>query len=453
MTLGTRQAPARPGRSRSAGRGPGPRARRRGRGRRPGRVHGRPRPGRRRGGDQRHRPRLPRRARLGRRHRRARRRPASSSPSRTLPRRSTRRSVPEPDLTVHPSTAGRAAWASTSSRLAMDELTHAPRPGGGNILTMARRLDPTSEGGPIDGPGDHDRAGRGGRPPSRSSRSTASSTRPTSRASSTRSAGCTTAGRGTCSSTSPTCGSWPAPAWSRCTRSCGSCTASRRPIPRPAGRALARRCRRRTPDRGPAVRPAAGGRARPVADGAGPAVHRPRRSGRGPRRVLTPSPGARDDRSRSRSRSSRPSAGCGPPWSSSSRTRPATALAGTSSAAPPPDALDPRDRRRGRSPAAGSVAWGEDAASDVGRAVARVAGRRPWRGSRSHDRPRRPRVMPPTPIGSTRSWPTAVDSSAASCRSSRRRCPGSTSPATTRRPARSAATSSTCSGCAGGAGR
>jgi hypothetical protein len=27
-------------------------------------------------------------------------------------------------------------------RLATDSLTHSPRPGGGNILTLARRLDP-----------------------------------------------------------------------------------------------------------------------------------------------------------------------------------------------------------------------------------------------------------------------------------------------------------------------
>jgi hypothetical protein len=27
-------------------------------------------------------------------------------------------------------------------RMATDSVTHAPRPGGGNILTLARRLDP-----------------------------------------------------------------------------------------------------------------------------------------------------------------------------------------------------------------------------------------------------------------------------------------------------------------------
>ena len=54
----------------------------------------------------------------------------------------------------------------------------------------------------------------------------------------------------------------------------------------------ARGCRA-GPDRGPAVRRPAGGRARPVADGPGPALHRARGSGRGPRRALTRNRGPR----------------------------------------------------------------------------------------------------------------------------------------------------------------
>ena len=50
--------------------------------------------------------------------------------------------VPEPDLTVPPEHRRPGGMGVHLIRLAMDELTHAPRPGGGNILTMARRLDP-----------------------------------------------------------------------------------------------------------------------------------------------------------------------------------------------------------------------------------------------------------------------------------------------------------------------
>ena len=50
--------------------------------------------------------------------------------------------VPEPDLTVRPEHRRPGGMGVHLMRLAMDELTHAPRPGGGNILTMARRLDP-----------------------------------------------------------------------------------------------------------------------------------------------------------------------------------------------------------------------------------------------------------------------------------------------------------------------
>ena len=50
--------------------------------------------------------------------------------------------VPEPDLSVPPDQRRPGGMGVHLMRLAMDELHHAPRPGGGNILTMARRLDP-----------------------------------------------------------------------------------------------------------------------------------------------------------------------------------------------------------------------------------------------------------------------------------------------------------------------
>jgi serine/threonine-protein kinase RsbW len=50
--------------------------------------------------------------------------------------------VPEPDLTVPPAHRRPGGMGVHLMRLATDELRHAPRPGGGNILTMSRRLDP-----------------------------------------------------------------------------------------------------------------------------------------------------------------------------------------------------------------------------------------------------------------------------------------------------------------------
>ena len=50
--------------------------------------------------------------------------------------------VPEPDLTVPPEHRRPGGMGVHLMRLATDELRHAPRSGGGNILTMARRLDP-----------------------------------------------------------------------------------------------------------------------------------------------------------------------------------------------------------------------------------------------------------------------------------------------------------------------
>ncbi len=50
--------------------------------------------------------------------------------------------VPEPDLAVPPEQRRPGGMGVHLMRLATDELRHAPRSGGGNILTMARRLDP-----------------------------------------------------------------------------------------------------------------------------------------------------------------------------------------------------------------------------------------------------------------------------------------------------------------------
>jgi len=50
--------------------------------------------------------------------------------------------VPEPDLSIPPERRRAGGMGVHLMRLAMDDISHAPRPGGGNILTMARRLDP-----------------------------------------------------------------------------------------------------------------------------------------------------------------------------------------------------------------------------------------------------------------------------------------------------------------------
>jgi serine/threonine-protein kinase RsbW len=50
--------------------------------------------------------------------------------------------VPEPDLGVPPEHRTPGGMGVHLIRLAMDDVRHSPRPGGGNILTMARRLDP-----------------------------------------------------------------------------------------------------------------------------------------------------------------------------------------------------------------------------------------------------------------------------------------------------------------------
>jgi serine/threonine-protein kinase RsbW len=53
--------------------------------------------------------------------------------------------VPEPDMSVAPERRRPGGMGVHLMRLATDELTHAPRPGGGNILTMTRRLERSPE--------------------------------------------------------------------------------------------------------------------------------------------------------------------------------------------------------------------------------------------------------------------------------------------------------------------
>ena len=51
-------------------------------------------------------------------------------------------SVPEPDLSVPPHHRRPGGMGVHLIRQATDRLEHGPRPGGGNILTLDRRLDP-----------------------------------------------------------------------------------------------------------------------------------------------------------------------------------------------------------------------------------------------------------------------------------------------------------------------
>ena len=50
--------------------------------------------------------------------------------------------APEPDVSTPPESRRPGGMGIHLMRLATDSLTHSPRPGGGNILTLARRLDP-----------------------------------------------------------------------------------------------------------------------------------------------------------------------------------------------------------------------------------------------------------------------------------------------------------------------
>ena len=50
--------------------------------------------------------------------------------------------VPEPDLSVPPELRRPGGMGVHLARLCVDEIDHRPRPGGGNILTLVRRLEP-----------------------------------------------------------------------------------------------------------------------------------------------------------------------------------------------------------------------------------------------------------------------------------------------------------------------
>jgi serine/threonine-protein kinase RsbW len=50
--------------------------------------------------------------------------------------------VPEPDLSVPPEHRRPGGMGVHLARLCVDEISYRPRPGGGNILTMVRRLEP-----------------------------------------------------------------------------------------------------------------------------------------------------------------------------------------------------------------------------------------------------------------------------------------------------------------------
>jgi anti-sigma regulatory factor (Ser/Thr protein kinase) len=49
--------------------------------------------------------------------------------------------VPDPDLSVHPAERRPGGMGVLLARLCVDEMTYRSRPGGGNILTLVRRLE------------------------------------------------------------------------------------------------------------------------------------------------------------------------------------------------------------------------------------------------------------------------------------------------------------------------
>jgi anti-sigma regulatory factor (Ser/Thr protein kinase) len=53
--------------------------------------------------------------------------------------------VPEPDLGVPPEHRRPGGMGVHLARLCVDEIAHRPRPGGGNILTLVRRLEPRTK--------------------------------------------------------------------------------------------------------------------------------------------------------------------------------------------------------------------------------------------------------------------------------------------------------------------
>ncbi len=50
--------------------------------------------------------------------------------------------APEPDVSTSPESRRPGGMGIHLMRLATDSISHSPRPGGGNILTLKRRLDP-----------------------------------------------------------------------------------------------------------------------------------------------------------------------------------------------------------------------------------------------------------------------------------------------------------------------
>ncbi len=53
--------------------------------------------------------------------------------------------VPEPDLSVPPDRRRPGGMGVHLARLCVDEISHRPRPGGGNILTLVRTLEPPTK--------------------------------------------------------------------------------------------------------------------------------------------------------------------------------------------------------------------------------------------------------------------------------------------------------------------
>jgi serine/threonine-protein kinase RsbW len=53
--------------------------------------------------------------------------------------------VPEPDLSVPPEHRRPGGMGVHLTRLCVDEISHRPRPGGGNILTLVRTLEPRTK--------------------------------------------------------------------------------------------------------------------------------------------------------------------------------------------------------------------------------------------------------------------------------------------------------------------
>ena len=53
--------------------------------------------------------------------------------------------VPEPDLSVPPEHRRPGGMGVHLARLCVDEIAYRPRPGGGNILTLVRRLEPRTK--------------------------------------------------------------------------------------------------------------------------------------------------------------------------------------------------------------------------------------------------------------------------------------------------------------------